>query len=388
MRLPLSHSLRNLRRRPWRSLMTAVGVAVVVFAAALMLALSRGLFQRLEATGSDENLLLISRKGRDVMFSDIKEEELQVLWSMPNLAKDADGQGLISPELMHGSFVRTAGQSEGELASIRIRGVTEAALGVHRNLRIIKGRFLEQPFDILVGAAAHAKLGVAAEKLRPGNSITFEGRDWTICGVFSARESLTESELWVHSADLRNVLRRRTHSFVVARFDSAAHARDATGLFRKTGAIEKHFKGWPERDYYRQYAKELSWVFWLSLFMVALVTIAGVLIGVNTMYTVIISRMDEIATQRVLGFSRLDILRSLLVESVLIALLGGLIGAGASLSANNVPMNLSYGVFYLRVDAAVAAVAVGLAVVIGLLGGLLPACKGLRLSIVEAMRYE
>jgi putative ABC transport system permease protein len=132
----------------------------------------------------------------------------------------------------------------------------------------------------------------------------------------------------------------------------------------------------------------MAWVSWLSLFMVVAITAAGALIGVNTMYTAITTRMRELATLRVLGFKRRQIATAILIESVAISLLGGLLGTLAAFFANDVPVKLSQGAFFLTVDATVIATSAALAGAIGVLGALLPSIRPLRLTIVEALRHE
>ena len=324
--------------------MTVLGIAVVVFAAVLMMGLARGLFQRLDVTGEPENLLLISRKGHDVMFSEIKADEMTQLMSLAGLDTTPQGQPMISPEIMSISYMTLDTPDGPRKSPISIRGVIPAmAAAVHRSVHISAGRLPEQPFEMLAGAMAYIKLGVPAQCLAVGSKLTFGSQEWTICGTFEAGGAIVESELWVRDDDLKPAINRKTHSFAVARFQTPQGVRDACGLFQTSGPMERYFKGWPEPEYYAQYSKALSWVFWLSIFMVVAVTAAGVLIGVNTMYTSIIGRLDEIATQRVLGFGRWDIARSLLVESAAISLLGGAIGTSVGLLANNIPMTLTYG---------------------------------------------
>ena len=388
MALPLAYSLRNVARRPWRTGMTIVGVAVVVFAAVLMIALSRGLARRVDATGEENNLLLISRKGQNVMFSKVMPDEVVDLTSMPNLAHSDSGTPLISPELMHVSDVTVDAASGRKSAPISIRGVEPMAWDVHRSVTVVSGHRPQESFELMVGVMAHVKMGVRPRELISGRTVRFEGRDWTICGTFAAESSLLESEFWVRQEDLLTVMRRRAHSFVVARFKTPADVQAATALFSKSGAIEKHFKGWPERQYYRQFTDVFRWVYWLSVLMVITVTAAGALIGINTMYTAIISRMDEIATLRILGFGKLDITLAILTESAVICLLGATLAAAAGRLIHNVPMTLTQGVFNLSVDGVAIAAALAVGLLIGVLGALIPAIKGLRLSIVEALRYE
>ncbi len=387
MGLPLSYSLRNIARRPWRTGMTVAGVAVVVFAAVLMLALSRGLVERLEATGEPENLLAISRVGQSNLFSSITEDEVVHLWSLPGVAKSADGVPLVSPELMHVPFVEAGSGGRLRRAPVHVRGVTAVAFEVHKSVRLTAGRLPETSFEILAGRTAHSKLGVPPEALDVGGTVSFENRKWTICGTFEAGGALSESELWIRESDLLTVLRRRTHSFVVVRFEDAGKVEEALRQFERSGAVERYFKGWSEVSYYREFMGALAWLRWLSIFMVAATAIAGALIGVNTMYSAVVSRLGEIAVQRVLGFGRFDIAMSFLIEAVVISLAGGVLGVAAGLLADDIPMTLSQGAFFLVVDGRVMAAGLGLSVVIGVVGALLPAIKGLRMGIVEAMRH-
>jgi putative ABC transport system permease protein len=385
--LPASYACRNLIRRPWRTLMTIAGVAVVVFAAVLMLAMSRGLAQRLGATGEEENLLAISRKGQNNMFSSITVDEVIHLLSMPGLAVSTSGSPLVSPELMHVPFVDVPTATGTVRAPISLRGVSSIAFEVHRSVRITSGRLPEASFEILAGSAAYSKLGVDAGSLAIGKTVSFESREWVVVGTFEASGSLFESELWASENDLMTVLKRRTHSFVVMRFVDAAAVTAATSLFEQSGAIERYFQGWPETVYYSEFVSALAWVKWLSVVMVVAVSVAGLLIGINTMYSAVMNRMGEIATQRVLGFSGFDIIVSFITEGLAISLTGGTIGVLFGFAIDNLPLNFSQGAFFLVVDAGVVATGMGLAAAVGIVGSLLPALKGVRTGILDALRH-
>jgi putative ABC transport system permease protein len=385
--LPLGYSLRNLRRRPWRTLLTVAGIAVVVFAAALMAALSRGVQLRLAATGEPANLLVISRKGQNLIFSSIEADELAQLSSLPGAARGPDGNPLVAHELM--DVAPVAVEFAGRLARspVNVRGVKPLAYQVHRCLRVTAGRLPEGPLEVLAGSAAHVRLGLPAEALAPGRRLRMYDQDWTVCGTFSAAGTLFESELWVDDAQLLTRLRRSTYSFAVARMAGPAEVAAALPLFRQSGAFEKFFRGWSEPAYYREYLESLSWIYWLSLAMAAAVTAAGALIGVNTMYTAVLNRVREMAMQRVLGFSRPDILKGLLAESLVMAALGGALGACAALALDGMQFKFSQGVFRLAVDGWVLGAGLVQAVLIGLVGALVPAAKGLRLTVIQALRY-
>lgn len=386
LNLPLQYSLRNLMRRPWRSAVTAAGIGIVVFASGFMLSLNRGLSHRINATGEPGNILAISRAGQNIMFSSIPDSELVVLSTLQGIGRDSFGAPFVSPEIMHMSMVECGVEGGTVTAPVYLRGVSAMAYDVHKSVVLAEGRLPEAQHEILVGKSTHAKLGVPRDALNVGSSIRFEGRDWTVSGIFEAGGSLIESEIWIDVNALKDLLRRQTFTFVVVRMENDEAARAAMPAFSTTGGIERYFKGWPEKDYYREFGNALAWIFWLSLLMVVIITAAGALIGTNTMYTAVMNRMREIATHRVLGFGRSDITVSLLTESVILAVSGGVVGMAATLLVNGIPLKLSYGAFYLVADWPVLAAGFGLSLFIGLVGGLVPIIRGLRMSLVEGLK--
>jgi putative ABC transport system permease protein len=389
MALPLSYSLRNLWRRPWRTLLTVSGIAVVVFAAVLMASLARGVQTRVKVTGEPDNLLLISRKGENIVFSSIEADELNRLSSLPGVAAGPDGAALVSAEIMDMAPVAAEFNGRKHRSPMNVRGVQPVAYQVHKIVRVVDGRLPQQPSEVLVGCMSHVRLGVPVAALAVGRKVRLYNNDWTVCGRFSAGDTLVESEFWVDVAEQQAFLTRRTYTMAILKMESPEKAQAALALLSQAGsAFEKDFKGKPEPAYYAEFLASLSWIYWLTLFMAAAVTLAGLLIGVNTMYTAILNRIREIGAQRVLGFSRFDILRGLLLESLVMALLGGVLGAAAGLALNDYQFKFSQGVFRLVVDTHVLGAGVAQALLIGFVGALIPSWKGLRLPIVDALRSE
>jgi len=270
---------------------------------------------------------------------------------------------------------------------VNVRGVSPVAYPVHTLVRLADGRLPEKQNEMLVGCTAHVRLGLPADAFALGRTLRVYNTDWTVCGHFTASSTLFESELWVDADELQRVLNRRTYTFVVVRMESPEKVREALPYFRQSGAFEKFFKGWPEPAYYHDYFGSLSWMYWLTLVMAAAVTLAGALIGINTMYTAILNRIREMATQRVMGFARWDILCGLLLESLLVALVAGALGVALAYTVNDVQFKLSQGVFRIAVDPLVMGGGLVQAALIGLVGALIPAYKGLKPTIVEALRY-
>jgi len=370
--------------------MTAGGIGVVVFSAVIMLSLAMGMRERLGETGEPENILLISRKGQNIMFSSLEADELTHLYALPGVARTPSDELLISEEIMHMCWVDMPDirPADGKRALLYVRGVETIALDVHRRINLVDGHFPEDEQQVMAGTTAFVKLGVPREEIQVGRTVDFEGETWTICGLFEAGGALVESELWVRSPDLMTALRRRTSTFAAIRFEDPGRAQSALKEFEEAGALSRYFKGWSENDYYREFTGTLNWVYWLATIMVAAVAVAGLLIGVNTMYTTVVTRARETATQRVLGFSRADVSLSLAIESLLISIAGGAAGVLLGFVLHDLPIRTSQGAFFLRVGMPVVAGGLALSVLIGVLGALLPLSRLMRMSVVEALRYR
>lgn len=366
LRLPLTYPVRSLLRRPLASLLTVLAVAAVVLAATVVAALARGVEVRQEASGEPRNLLLISRKGQDTMFSAIEADELVHLAQLPGLAAGPDGLPLLSPELHHVALVRHAGRD----APVQVRGVGAAALDVHPRVRLLEGRLPECPFEALAGATLGIRLG---RQPAVGDELAFENQDWRIVGRFAAGGGLHEGELWVRIDDLQAKLRRRSWSLAVARMASASAAQAALAEFARPGPVERSFKGWVERDYYRQASGAIAWLAWVVRLLLGAVLVAGAAICVNTMLAAVQRRRRELDTLRLLGFGRGEVAAGLALESFALALAGGLLGLGAAALLSGRALALDQNAFLLTVDGPVAAIGLGLAAAIGACGAL--ACR-------------
>lgn len=386
MHILFSYSYRNNLRHPGRTLMTITGIALTVFAALLMLALSRGLYIRTRNTGSEKNIIALSSKGKSVMFSNIKEVELVDLMTLPGLAKQ-DDEYLISPEIMHVVYVEAGDGDHKRRAPINIRGINGIAFDIHRKVRITEGRLPEEDFEVLVGKTAYIRLGVPKSALEVGKTVRFENKTWTVCGHFDANSSMLESEFWVQEGNLQQILHRpNSHTFVVMKFANKDIAKEALANFSTTSAVQKNFKGWVEKQYYRDFSKPFEWIVYLSSLMVIIIASAGLLVGINTMYTSIMQRISEFSTLRVLGFTKLDIYVAVVTESLFIAAVGGAIGIALGLMLNDIPFKLANSAFYLVVDHFVIIMGAFLAFLIGLIGATIPAIRALRIRVIDSLR--
>lgn len=409
MGLPLRYNLRNLLRRSWRSSLTVAGIALSIAVAVIMLAYARGLLYSLRYDGDPDNVLVLSRKASDPEFSSIGVAELErlasevideVVWYTPepeSVTLDPDDflaggapVDLVAPYVSHASIVRIDGVEGGRYGERKlglIEGVDpRRTFQMNRKLQVVAGRALDENDEAaaMVGSLAWARLGVAKEELTVGSVLEFNGVRWPVVGVFEAGGSGDEGSIWVPLDHLMTILGRTTYSCALLKLkDERACSRiiEEIGRSDTTG-----LRAVAETEFYRGYAESFRTFAGAGVLMALVITFGGLMIGMNTMYTAVRGRVREIGMLQVLGFSPRAILAGLLVESLLLALLGGALGCLLGGVIHGVPVKVTMGVFVMRVDAPVVAGGLLLAVAVGLLGAWLPARGVLRLPIVEAMR--
>jgi putative ABC transport system permease protein len=387
--LPLSYPVRNVRARLRRTALTIGVIALAVIATSVFLALITSLKHTLVASGSPDNLIVL-RKGSDNDGSSmLSYEAYQVLRYLDGIAAQPDGTPLVSAEKVMQPFARTrAGGRE----NILLRGVDPIALAVHDEVHIAEGRmFRPSAGEIVVGrgvAGRYADADVGADM--------FIGkRTWHVVGIFESGGTSFESEIW---GDLRDIARdANTFPYSGVRM-KLAPGTDRQALIERIDRDPRYaLQATPEVDYYAEQAKSAGTLYLLLVILAIPVGVAAGFGAANTMFAAVQSRTVEIGTLRALGFSRGTILRSFVLESVVIALLGFAVGAAGTLLVAFL-LRLALGgiafgaqtftinVVTLRVSPGDLVVALGFATAIGLVGGLLPAWRAAHLRPVEALR--
>jgi ABC-type antimicrobial peptide transport system permease subunit len=403
MGMPLRYNVRNLFRRKLRSFLTVMGIGLVVAIAVVMLAYSRGLLWSLRNNGDPDNLIVLSRRATNHEFSSIKQTELDRLGALladeiayyppdEELTEDDDQVELLAPFISHASLVQIGGLDEaGDTETRRgvIQGVDrDRALHVHRGLTVREGgrAFTDDDERVaMVGGLAYARLGVDPEDLQVGTVLRFMGADWPIIGVFDAPGTSADGEIWVPLEELQTVLMRTDFSYFILKANDEGAMTSAVDYINRTEQME--LRAVSEREYRRGFEETFRTFAMIGGVMALVITLGGVMVGMNTMYTAVAGRIREIGMLQVLGFSKRAVLLSFLFESVLITLAGGALGCALGAIVNDMPMTTAMGVFLFRVDGFVVALGLALAVVIGLVGAFIPAFRAVRLRMVDAMRY-
>jgi ABC-type lipoprotein release transport system permease subunit len=388
--LPLRYALGNLAARRTRTLLTVAVIALVVIATTLFGSLVSSLRRTLVGTGNERNLIVLRKGATNDGSSVIPLEAFQSLRFFDGVARDAAGNPLASPELVVQPFFRAAG---GGRENVLVRGVEAVALQVHDEVAIVEGRmFQPSSGEAIVGS------GVAGRYVgaKVGDTLDFGRGHWQVVGRFDSNGSSFESEVWVDVRELAADAKRSIpYSGLRIR---AADGADMDALVRRINDDPRYaLEASPEPEYYEKQAESANALYLIVVGLAVLAGIGAIFGATNTLYAAVQSRRAEIGTLRALGFSRMSIVVSFLIESLVIAFGGFAIGASlAALLGRLVSWwlgGIAFGaatfttsVIQLRVGASDLATALGLALVIGLVGGIAPAARAARLRPIEALR--
>ena len=382
MLLPWEYGVRNLARRPVRTVLTLVALATVVMLVFVVVGFIRGLERSLAISGDDDVVLVYS------VNSEENIENSSITARTPSLLT-ASLDGIwkrfcvthVSPELYLGTRVTTH-ENSGGLGLVR--GVTRNAPLVRRGVRLIDGDWPGKG-QVMVGRLTAAKLGADAETLAIGQSIDFEGKTWTISGEFAAGGAAYESEIWCNLADFQMATKRQDLSLVAMLLAPSASPADVSLFCKERTDLELRAIG--ETDYYatlQQHYKPVRLLAWL---VVVLVSGAGVFAGLNMMYGAVAGRIREIATLQAIGYRRRAILLSLIQEGVLLAAAASLLSGLIALTTfNGMAVRFTMGAFTLRIDSVAILVGCGVGLLLGVLGAMPPALKALRESVAISLK--
>ena len=381
MLLPWEYGVRNLARRPVRTVLTLVALATVVMLVFVVVGFIRGLEHSLAISGDDDVVLVYSVNSEEnIENSSIEARVPALLTASLDGTWERFGVSHVSSELYLGTRVKTQTGYDGLGL---VRGVTRNAPLVRRGVRLIKGEW-PQSGEVMVGKLAGAKLGVDSQKVTVGQSLEFEGKSWTISGQFIAGGAAYESEIWCKLTELQMATKRQDLSLVAMLMAPGALPAEVS-LFCKE-RIDLELRGIRETDYYAALQQHYRPVRLLAWFVIVLVSAAGVFAGLNMMYGAVAGRTREIATLQVIGFRRRAILLSLVQEGVLLSAAASLMAGFVALTLlDGMAVRFTMGALTLQVDSVAILVGCGVGLLLGVLGALPPALKGLRGSAANGL---
>ena len=380
-------TLRSITQRLGSSIVAVVGIAGVVIVFTAVLSIAEG-FQAAMSEKGDPLRVLILRSGADTeMTSGFSGEHVRVIQDAPGIERNADGT-VASAELF--VVVGHPLKRSGTDANVPLRGVSETALKVRPEVKIVEGRMFQSGTnEIVVGRAASQQY----DGLTVGRTIRWGEGSWQVVGIFDANGSVAESEIWCDARVLQPVYRRgNSYQSVIARLESAESFQLLKDSLTSDPRVQVSVMR--EADYYAQQSQVMQMIIRsIGMGIAALMGLGAIFGAVNTMYSAVSSRTREIATLRALGFGRLAVVVSVLTEAVLLSLIGGIIGGGLAWLAfdgyQTATMNwqsFSQVAFAFAVTPSLLAQGLFYAVLMGLLGGLFPAVRAARMPVVVALR--
>jgi putative ABC transport system permease protein len=381
-------NIRSIPARLGSSTVAVIGIAGVVLVFVAVLSIAEGVNATMKASG-DPNLVLILRAGSDTeMTSGLPGDSVRIIQDAPGIARDASGAPLTSPELF--VVVDHPLKRSGTAANVPLRGVSPEAFQVHSKLKIVEGRNLEFGKNEIIAGRAAAQQFV---NLNVGTTLKWGESTWTLVGIFDDGGSVSESELWCDVKVLQPAYRRgNSYQSVYARLTSP----DSYQQLKDSLTSNPQLTVTPMRagDYYGSQTEVLQRIIRTIGGIIAVLMGIGAVFGaVITMYTAVASRTREIATLRALGFGSIPVVFSVLAEAILLGIVGGVIGGAVAWLAfdgyQTATMNFqsfSQIAFSFAVTPQLLLTALIISLVMGTLGGLLPAIRAATLPVVTALR--
>ncbi len=386
--IPAKYNVRNLRVRWVTTLMTVLGTGLVVWASVLSFGLTDGLEHALTITGNDLDLIVLRKGSEEETSSGIEQRLAREIATVAGIATGADGQPLCSVEFV--TILTKPRRNEGGTTNLIVRGLEQSGRALRPNFRIVEGR------DITPGlneAVTSRRMAERFEGLGIGEKLEINRVDFSVVGYFEADGSAAESELWTDLSDLTTA--RRTPGAVSCVNLRAAGDDARRALIDRIQNDEQfNLKVIGEKEYFEQQMTASLAIKIVGYFIAGFLTIGAMFAADNTKYAAVASRAREIGTLRALGFRRRSILFSFLLESILLCLAGGILGCLATLPFNGLSTGtanwatFSEITFSFRFGPRVLMQGLAMALTMGVLGGLFPAVRAVRMNIVNALREQ
>jgi putative ABC transport system permease protein len=386
MAIPFSYSFRNLWTRRLTTILTAGGMALVVFVFAAILMLAAGLRQTLVETGSPDNVVVIRKGSVSEVQSGLDRQQASVIETEPEIAAGPTGDKLVAKEVV--VLISLPKRDRDKPSNVVIRGMAPASVSLRPQVRLIEGRLPRMgSAEIMAGLniAQRFKGGGIGETLR------FGMRDWQIVGIFDAGKTGFNSEIWGDVDQMMQAFRRPVYSSVIFRLSDSQAFPMVKSRIETDPRLTVEAKR--ETRYYQDQSEMMAtFLRILGLSLTVIFSLGAIIGAMITMYAAVSNRTSEIGTLRALGFQRRSILLAFLMESLLLGFIGGCVGLFFAsfmqlftVSTMNF-QTFSELAFSFTLTFDIVYQALGFSLIMGLLGGVLPAVRASRMKIVDALR--
>jgi putative ABC transport system permease protein len=386
MGLISNYNLRSMVVRKATAAMTAGGIAMVVAVFVMTLAIAQGFRATLVASGSPANAIILRKGATSETVSAVFRTDVPLVETLPQIARGADGRPLVSPELV--VIISLPRVTDNQPANVPVRGVGVRAFDVRESLKFVEGRRLTPGTrEINAGRLATGRF----KGLALGSDVRFGSNTWKVVGIFADEDASFESEIWGDVDLMQPAFQRNGYQSITAKLVDASMFDSFKAALAADPRMQ--LEAQREQDYYAEQSRQMTTVISAFGTFVTLILSIGAMAGaMNTMYAAVAYRTREIGTLRALGFGRLRIISAFLAESIALAFVGGLVGCVLALPVHGLSTgttnfaSFSEVAFKFRITPQLLAGGLIFAMVMGAVGGLLPALRAARIPVARALR--
>ncbi len=386
MAIPLSYNIRNLWTRRLTTILTVSGMALVVFVFASILMLAGGLEKTLVETGSYDNVIFIRKGATSEVISGVNREQASVVEMLAEIATGDKGQRLVAKEVA--VLIVLPKRDSDKPANVILRGMEENSLALRPQVKLIEGRLPRSGSSEIIAGESIAK---RFKNVAMNGKLYFGMRDWTIVGIFDAGTTGFSSEIWGDADQFMQAFRRPVYSSVIFKLRDASEFQDIKARIENDPRLTLEVKR--ENQYYAEQSEMMAkFLRILGISLTSIFSLGAIIGAMITMYSTVSNRTAEIGTLRALGFRKRDILIAFLLESIFLGFLGGLIGLFFAsfmqlftISTLNF-QTFSELAFSFSLNFEIIYKGMTFSLIMGFIGGVLPAYRASRMMIVEALR--
>ncbi|HVP78509.1 MAG TPA: ABC transporter permease [Thermodesulfobacteriota bacterium] len=386
MGIPISYSFRNLWTRRLTTVLTALGMALVVFVFAAILMLAEGLRKTLVETGSYDNVIVIRKGSNSEVQSGVSRYQASIIETEPEAAIGADGRPLVAKELV--VLITLPKRATNSPSNVVIRGMGTSSLTLRPQVKLIAGRMPKAGSSEIVAGRS------IAERFKGGGigeTLRFGMRDWRVVGIFDAGNTGFSSEIWGDADQLLQAFRRPAYSSVIFKLRDPSEFETVKKRIENDPRLTLEAKR--ENQYYLDQSRMMAKFLRILGMSLTIIFSLGAIIGAMiTMYSAVATRTGEIGTMRALGFKKISILGAFIMEALFLGLIGGCVGLFLAsflqlltISTMNF-QTFSELAFSFTLTSDIVWKGLGFSLVMGFIGGALPAVRASRMNIVESLR--